>query len=417
MKKIFLLGGAALGTSLTVGALMMLGSSQAQTNSITIGGFAGATDEAIVADLIQKYVTPAVKDEGIQVKYLPSAEFTKNLTNQLSAGTAPDIFYLEDFAAKGLIATGKILPLNGLVDTKQFLPSLNTVFTQSGKQYGIAKDFNTLVVYYNKDLFDQAKVAYPNNDDTWTTYATKITNVQKALGKGYYGACFPADYARFGAFAASTGWKPIVSGATNLDNNFKRAFTWYTGLVKSGVAAIPEQVNADWGGACLRGGKVATVLEGGWALGFLRDNAPNLKYGTALLPKDPTNGRRGNLIYTVAWAVNAGTKNQKAAIKVLQALTSAEAQKFVLQSGLALPSRTSLQTDPYLKGTKPEQVAFNNVFQGAASGNPVSYAPDRYGSDWFRGINEGLKAVMDGQKTVDQAIKDAQTSINGVMKR
>jgi len=34
-------------------------------------------------------------------------------------------------------------------------------FTLNGKVYGIPKDFNTLAIEYNKDIFDEAKVPYP----------------------------------------------------------------------------------------------------------------------------------------------------------------------------------------------------------------------------------------------------------------
>jgi multiple sugar transport system substrate-binding protein len=410
-KKLVAFGLAAIGAAAVVGSTAVKG----QDNVITIGGYDGQTDTAIVQELIQKFVAPKLQADGVTVKYVPTAEFGKTIVTQLSGGTAPDLFYLEDFAAQGLIASGKILPLNGLVNTKDFLPSLNKVFSQGGKQYGIAKDFNTLVLYYNKDLFDQAKVAYPDDNDTWNDFSKKITDVQKALGNGFYGTCFPSEYSRFGAFAAATGWKPIVSGRTILDNRFKSAFKWYTDLVKSGVAIKPSKISAGWGGDCIKSGKVATAFEGGWALGFLRDQAPNLKYGTTLLPKDPASGKRGNLIYTVAWAINGGTKNKAAAVKVFNALTSVEAQQFILRSGLALPSRVSLQDDPYLKGDKVEQVAFRNVFKGASDGNAVPFAPDKFGGDWFRGIDENLSAVMDGQKSVDRAVKDAQNAINRVM--
>ena len=415
MRKLVAFGIVAGVAALGLGATQVV---QGQANVITIGGYDGQTDTAIVSELINKYVKPKLDADGITVKYVPTADFGKSIVNQLSAGTAPDLFYLEDAAAQGLIGTGKVLPLTGLFNAKDFVPSLNKVFSQNGKQYGIAKDFNTLTMYYNKDLFDQAKVAYPDSDDTWNDFETKVTKVQTTLGKGYYGTCFPAEYARFGAFAASTGWKPILAGGrTILDSRFKSAFTWYTGLIKKGFAVKPSQVNAGWGGDCIKSGKVATAFEGGWALGFLRDNAPNLKYGTALLPKDPASGKRGNLIYTVAWAINAGTKNKAAAVKVLTALTSVEAQQFVLRSGLALPSRVSLQNDPYLKGTSAEQIAFKNVFAGATDGNAVSFAADKFGGDWNRPIDEALSAVMDGQKTVDQAIKDAQAGLDRVMKK
>jgi multiple sugar transport system substrate-binding protein len=413
MKKALLLGLTALGAAGIAGSGLVSG----QDNVITIGGYDGATDTATVQELITKFVQPKLVADGITVKYVPTAEFGKTIVTQLSSGNAPDLFYLEDFAAKSLISTGKIMALNGVIDTKPFLPSLNKVFSQGGKQYGVAKDFNTLTLYYNKDLFDQAKTAYPDDNDSWTEFATKITAVQKALGAGYYGTCFPGEYSRFGAFAAATGWKPIVSGRTILDKRFASAFKFYTDLVKAKVAIKPSAISAGWGGDCIKSGKVATAFEGGWALGFLRDQAPNLKYGTTLLPKDPASGKRGNLIYTVAWAMNAGVKNKAAAVKVFNALTSVEAQQFVLRSGLALPSRTALQEDPYLKGDKPEQIAFRNVFKGASEGNAVPFAPDKFGGDWFKGIDENLNAVMDGQKTAEQGIKDAQAAINKVMGR
>ncbi len=411
MKKRVVATGLALGAAAVLAGSMV----QGQANVITIGGYDGQTDTALVSELIAKFVKPKLAADGVDVKYVPTADFGTSIVTQLSAGTAPDLFYLEDFAAKGLIASGKILPLNGLVNSKDFLPSLNNIFSSGGKQYGIAKDFNTLVLYYNKDLFDQAKVAYPDDNDNWNDFATKTTAVQKALGKGYTGTCFPAEYSRFGAFAASTGWKPIQGGRTVLDSNFKRAFKFYTDLVKSGVAVKPGQINAGWGGDCMKSGKVATAFEGGWALGFLRDQAPNLKYGTTLLPRDPQTNKRGNLIYTVAWAIHSGTKNKAAAVKVLNALTSVEAQQFVLRGGLALPSRISLQDDPYLGGAGVENIAFRNVFRGASEGNAVSFAPDKFGNAWFRGIDEALNSTMDGQKTVDQAVREAQAAVNKVM--
>ena len=406
MKKIILLS-----------SLLALSSAFAQNVTITIGGYDGPTDTATVNDLINKYVKPAVDQDGITVKYVPTADFGKTIKNQLSAGTAPDLFYLESDAVPELSASGKLTDLTKLVKSTDFLGNLNKVFTLNGKLYGVPKDFNTLVLYYNKDLFDQAKVSYPSNNDTWNTFETKITAVQKALGGDYKGTCFPAGYDRFGAFAASTGWKPFnAQGKTVLDANFTRAFEWYASLVKKGVAVQPSQVNAGWGGDCIKSGKVATAFEGAWALGFLRDQAPNLKYGTALLPRDPQTKGRGNLLYTVAWAVNADSKNKAAALKVLSALTSVQTQQYVLSSGLALPSRKALQTDPYFKKTTVEAMANKNVFTGASGNNVFPFAPGKYGADWFGAFNEALKSTLDGTSSSADAIKRAQDNLNRIMK-
>jgi multiple sugar transport system substrate-binding protein len=396
---------------LTAGAGSSLVSGQ--NNVIKIGGYDGPTDTALVQDLINKFVKPDLAKDGIDVQYVPTADYGKQIVNQLSAGTAPDLFYLEAPTATALANTGKVLPLDGLVNSADFLPGLNKTFTVKGKLYGIAKDFNTLTMYFNKDLFDQAGVAYPNKDDTWNDFESKITKVKAALGAGYQGTCFPAEYSRFGAFAASTGWKNFDSkGRTILDAKFQRAFNWYASLVKKGVAVQPSQVNAGWGGDCMKSGKVATAFEGAWALGFLRDQAPNLKYGTSLLPKDPVSKRSGNLLYTVAWAINADSKNRDAAVKVLNALTSKAAQEFVLRGGLALPSRKALQTDPYFKQQTVEAQANANVFKGASVGYVLPFAAAGYGDAWFKPIDEALKAVLDGKDDSATALKRAQAALD-----
>jgi hypothetical protein len=65
-----------------------------------------------------------------------------------------------------------------------------------------------------------------------------------------------ADFARFGAFAFATGWKPFdEKGHTVLDANFRRAFEWYTGLVKRGAARFAQDLGEGWTGRLLRRGE------------------------------------------------------------------------------------------------------------------------------------------------------------------
>ena len=52
-------------------------------------------------------------------------------------------------------------------------------FTLDGQVYGIPKDFNTLAVFYNEDLFDEAGVDYPNAEDTWESFAEKLRGVSE----------------------------------------------------------------------------------------------------------------------------------------------------------------------------------------------------------------------------------------------
>ena len=166
----------------------------AAQSTIKINGY-GGTDTALVGDLINRFVKPALAKDKITVVYEPlQGDYNKSLTTLLAAGNAGDVFYLPAETLDGYVATGKILPLNGVVQLSPYIKSLNTAFTKNGKTYAVAKDFNTLALEYNKDLFDEAKVPYPDNNDTWADFQTKLINLKKALGNDYSAICLAPTF-------------------------------------------------------------------------------------------------------------------------------------------------------------------------------------------------------------------------------
>jgi len=402
-------------------ALAGLGSALAQT-IVRLQGF-GGNDPAVLQGLLREVVNPALEKDNIKAVYEGvEGDYNATLLNALSAGTAGDLFYVDVFQSEPIFASGKVEPLNQYFtqrELNQFLPSLLQAFTVNGKVYGIPKDFNTLAVEYNKDIFDEAKVPYPNQTDTWDTFKDKLKKVQAAL-KDVVGMCVVADYARMGAFAYAAGFRPFnAQGKTVLDDNFRRTFEWYTSLVKDGAGKFAQDLGEGWTGGCFGKEKAAVALEGAWIGGFLRDSAPNLKYGTTFLPLDPKTKQRGNFVFTVSWSLNAASKNKEAAVKVLKALTSPEAQNWVLSRGLALPSRTALASSPIFQRTGKEPELYRTVFNGSTriGGAVLPFKFGKYnGADWMRPINEALQAVITGKKSVDQAIADAQAELNRIVR-
>ncbi len=389
----------------------------AQT-TVRVQGY-GGQDPAIVQRLLDEVVGADLKAEGITVQYEPiETDYNAVLTNNLSAGTAGDVFYLPGEVAPGFIATGKVQPLNDLVDTEPFIDSLLEVYTQDGQVYGIPKDFNTLAVFYNADLFDEAEVEYPNADDTFTTFREKLQAVSE-LDDEIYGACLSADFARLGAFAYANGWQPFTEDSTVSlnDEAFVEAFNFYTGLVTDGIAVQPSDVGAGWPGDCLANEQAAVAIEGAWILGFLRDNAPNLAFGAAPMPMSDTTGERGNFVYSVAWAVNADSPNQEAAVKVLEALTSEEAQQFILEQGLAIPSREALGETDYFDQDTPEAQANKTIFEGASEGNVLGFQFGSVGTDYMTPINNAMTAVMTGQAETQAALDGAQSELEALIAR
>ncbi|MFW5729508.1 MAG: extracellular solute-binding protein [Spirochaetota bacterium] len=389
----------------------------AEPVEIRIMGY-GGQDPAIVARLLDEVVRDRLADSNIEVTYEPlEGDYNAALFNALSAGTAGDIFYIPVETAVGIIETGKVLPLDDHVDTEPFIESLVEAYTFDGQVYGIAKDFNTLALHYNMDLFDEAGVEYPSDDETWESLTEKVRRVSE-LGDDIYGISFPPTYDRFGAFAFAAGWEPFDEEDRTdlLDPRFREAVEWYTDLVEEGVAVQPSDLGQGWTGGAFATEQVGIAVEGAWILGFLRNEAPNIRFGTTYMPVGPS-GQRGNFLYTVAYGINSDTEHREEAVEVLEALTSDAAQQFVLEEGLAIPSRASLADNPFFDQDTPEATANRVVFEGADMGHVRGYQFGRVGTDWFEPINSALALIMSGEQDLERALGEAQREIDTLIER
>jgi multiple sugar transport system substrate-binding protein len=99
---------------------------------------------------------------------------------------------------------------------------------------------------------------------------------------------------------------------------------------------------------------------------------------------------------------------KEAAQKVAELLTSEEAQQWVLEQGLAIPSRVALADNPYMQGDAPDQVTNRVVFEGLQDGNVEPFFFGDLGGAWMEPINTALNAVILGEQTVDEALAAAQ---------
>lgn len=392
----FLLAGAS--------ALALTAAAQAET--VRIAGW-GGSEVAIVNGLITDVLADELAAADIQVTYEPvDGDFSQYIINGLSAGTAPDLFYTDVNWSRSVFAPGQADPLTG--DMSAFVPNLIEAFTYEGQVLALPKDFNTLALFYNKDIFDDAGVEYPSDSETWTSLQNKLVAIHEALPE-VEGFCVVPDYARFGAVALSTGWEPFnADGKTVLDDNFKRAFAQYTGMIGAGAAVAAADASQGWTGGCLVNEISAVAIEGAWMLGGIKDTAPNMNYGVARLPKDETSGQSGNLIFTVGWTVNAKSEVKDATHKLAELLTSEKAQQWVLEQGLALPSRSSLAETDWMKGVSPAQTANRIVFAGLDDGNVEPFFFGELGGAWMEPINTAINSVILGEADVDTAIATAQ---------
>lgn len=390
----------------------------AQKTEVRLSGWASSPSEtALLESLLYKF---SVENPDILVKYEPiTGDYKQALLTGIASGTEPDIFYVDIFWWQELAKNDVLLPIDDMmkasgVKREDFIPSLIDAFTFDGKTYGIPKDFNTLGMFYNKDLFDKAGLEYPTDDWTWDNLkesAAKLTDLSDT-NKPVYGFCTPPDPGRFPAFVFQNGGTVMNAdfSDTTLDSDAAvKAAEFYTSFRSEKIGAIPSDLGEGWQGTLFGKGQCAMVYEGGWLIPYLRDQFPGTKYGVVLPPAGPAG--EGNMIFTVAWGISANTKNPEATWKVMEFLTNEASQTAVLESGFALPSRISLQDSDYLKNN-PNTAA---IFKGALN-NAYPFFWGAVGSDVNDQMGKALERVFKENQSVADAMKQAADAIRKTLK-
>ena len=107
------------------------------------------------------------------------------LQTGLAGGAAPDVFAMDGPLGPDYQSRDVLLDLTPFIEAENYdLGQLddNAVkdfTTKDGVVFGLPRDLNVVALYYNKDMFDAAGIAYP--DDTWTW--DKLVEVGKQLTK------------------------------------------------------------------------------------------------------------------------------------------------------------------------------------------------------------------------------------------
>jgi len=379
------------------------GASAALSGDIRISGWSSSpTEDALLQDSINTFMAA---NPNVKVKWEPIAQdYETVLKTNLAAGTEADVFYADIFWIDSLMKTGKLLALDDLmaksgVKKDDFVPTLINAFSYQGKTYGIPKDFNTLGLVYNKDIFKAAGVAEPTNDWTWTD----LSAAAKKLTTGsVVGLSLPADAARFMPFLWQAG-----GDLANINNAAGQAAAdFYTGFeAKDNVSKLPSELGMGWAGEAFEKGKAAMVFEGGWLPADLNNNFKSVNYGVVQMPKGTA--AKSNLIFTVSYSLSAKTKNPNAAWALANYLTGTDNQTKVLKAGFALPTRQALSSQI----TNPNSKA---IFDGAPYGKPFNYASANTGKVNDE-INKALESIMLKKSSTKDALDKLATTIKPLL--
>jgi multiple sugar transport system substrate-binding protein len=298
--------------------------------SILIGSSGDAETAAV-----QAAVDAWSEESGVDATVQTANDLPQQLSQGFAAGSPPDLFYLAPEALAGYAENGSIAAYGDqLSNLDDFYPSLVENFTLDDQFYCAPKDFSTLALVINSDVWAAAGLTEADIPTDWDQLASVA---QRLTADGRTGLAFGAEYQRIGAFMAQAGGGMVEDGqaVANSPENVE-ALTFVKEQLNAGSFAFATDLGAGWGGEAFGTGKAAMVIEGNWLVGGLANDYPDVNYTVAELPAGP--GGQGTLQFTNCWGIAADSANQESARALVEYLTSTDQQLAFSEAFGPMPS-------------------------------------------------------------------------------
>lgn len=343
-----------------------------------------------------------------------------------SGGAWPDDAYVRLASAadvvitgadRGSVAQGVVLDLTALMnqdenfDTADFFPGLLEQYQWDGGTWSLPTTANYNLIFYNKDTFDAAGIAYPQPGWTWDDFLATAQALTLREGD---------EVTQWGFVESTPIYNQVVedkAGAllnpdsqpptTRLDDSaVLEAVQWYADLFLRHEVALYNPSNA--GGdeiprnfQLIEGGEVAmwTDFSGAWEF---RSQQGNI--GVVPFPVSGPDSKTSPA-FADGISVSAGTQKVAAAWKWITFLTrqspnNRDGNFFVGLAGL--PARRSVaEATQFWDGLDAEFVA---ALQYA-----IEHAYTSQFYEWGNGpFNEAMDAILSGEQSVADALAEAQ---------
>lgn len=269
----------------------------------------------------------------------PWADYWTKVQTEATSNTLPDVFWMNGPNFQLYASHGKLEPItqavsSGTIDPSKYPQALDDLYTYKGVAYGVPKDFDTIAIWANKALFQEAGVPLPTGNWTWDQFQSTAKQISQALkGKGIYGAAGGMDgQTTYYDTIFQAGGYVVKDGKSGYDTPESQAgIQFWTDLIASGGSPTMQQLTDTTPDQMFLSGKLAMYQGGSWYRAALTDS--DIKADVTVLPL-PTGKTQATVIHGVANVVAANSANKAAAQAFQQFLASKDAQDIQAQAGV-----------------------------------------------------------------------------------
>lgn len=300
----------------------------------------------------------------VDFMHIPQNYFQK-IHLLFASKTSPDVIFINNLYLPIYANAGVLEPIKERVDLSQYDSNILKSLSWKNELYAVPRDVSNLVVFYNKDIFNKCKIAYPTSKWDFNDF---LTINQKIKSCGYFGISFEEDSLFFLPYLMSEGGGILADDlSTVIINNSKsqKGLNYYANLRKKYHTAplAKESASATMAQMFLQQ-KIAMHLSGRWLVPKYREEA-NFDWDVINFP----NGDNGSIVPldSSGWAVSKDSQHKEEAFKLVNYLSSKKNIEKLTESGLIVPARRDVQNSKYfLDNKKPfNSRVFINVIKTA----------------------------------------------------
>ncbi|HEY0739111.1 MAG TPA: sugar ABC transporter substrate-binding protein, partial [Herpetosiphonaceae bacterium] len=405
------------------------GSTAATGETVTIRwGFWGepgekATHEKVAQAFMQEH--PEIK---IEIWHQPWGDyFTKLQTLWASGDTAtiPDVMFLfpvPRYAADGVLEDLDPWIEKGGVQTDDYWPALLESVKYDDKIYGLPRDIGLEVLYYNKQIFDEAGVAYPTDSWTWDdlkTAAQKLTVVEGGGRVARY--ALGMEGGKYSLWINQNKGSLLddmrnPSKCTMTEPAAADAIKFFSDMMNENQAMRDANLSQAGGDAAVfQSNQVAMIVQNASRISAFNEAAMN--YDVAPVPI-PSGGQRSASAGGAAWSMSSSSQHKEAAWTFLSWLQSTDdGQRLYTESGEIFPAlQSTAKSAAFLQAQKPptNRQAFLTEGENARVGR-FGYFPE-WGELEDSVIVPGLQRIWAGEATPDQVLPEICGQVDSFLK-
>ncbi len=339
---------------------------------------------------------------------------------QVAGGTPPDVISMNFENLRSFATRGAVEPLGDRIaaegfDTSIYYENTLDMHTVDGVVYGLPATFSDNVLYFNKKMFDDAGIAYP--DATWDW--TKLVEVGRQFVKdvdgdgladtyGYGPAWWPMYLFQWGTNMLSDD----VSSCTLNAPEALEALNAYAALfADDGISAnrAAQATQGDYDRFIA--GNLAMFSAGPWAVKPFNDAISGFEWDIA---HQPAGAEQGTFLYSNSYAIAAAAENKDAAWEFIKFASGPEGVQIRQQGQFEIAAVKSVAESIFVESMQGQSPASPQIFMEATAYGRRLPDHARFGE-----ILDAAQAELDlalvGDKTMEDAMNAACTAIDAIL--